>query len=260
MKANISPVVRYQDARAAIDWLTRAFGFEVQAKFEGPDGSIAHAELRSGTGVINVNSVAPRRPGNPWSAIRQGLYVNIDAVDAHYEQARRADARIEAPPRDMDYGAREYTVRDLDGHLWSFGTYVMNSREGAADVFPELRYPSGSAAVAWLARAFGFAPLIEVPGPDGTPIHAEMQLEGGVIFMNLSPGDEGFVEGLRQAASVYADDPDARFAVATSAGASVVHPPFTTHYGARSCWVRDPEGFLWGFSTYRPSERPASRS
>jgi uncharacterized glyoxalase superfamily protein PhnB len=56
----------------------------------------------------------------------------------------------------------------------------------------------------------------------------------------------------RQQQRARADDPDALFARATAEGAAVVQAPTTTHYGARSCWVRDLEGFVWGFTTYRP--------
>jgi uncharacterized glyoxalase superfamily protein PhnB len=69
--------------------------------------------------------------------------------------------------------------------------------------------------------------------------------------MMLNLGTSG--DQPRQAISVRVDDPDALFARATAEGAVVVHAPETTHYGARSCWMRDPENFLWGFSTYRPA-------
>jgi uncharacterized glyoxalase superfamily protein PhnB len=56
-----------------------------------------------------------------------------------------------------------------------------------------------------------------------------------------------------QAISVRVDDPDALFARATAEGAGVVQAPETTQSGARGSWMRDPENFLWGFSTYRPA-------
>ena len=48
------PSLRYKDARAAIAWLERAFGFERHALYDGPEGTVAHAELRLGTGMIMV--------------------------------------------------------------------------------------------------------------------------------------------------------------------------------------------------------------
>lgn len=63
--------------------------------------------------------------------IYQCLYVAVDDPDAYYEQAKTAGAEIVLAPFDTDYGARNYTSRDLEGHLWSFGTYwpqVANAR------------------------------------------------------------------------------------------------------------------------------------
>ena len=83
MKQTIFPFLRYKDAPAAIDWLGRAFLFEKQVAFPGPDGMIVHAELRHGSGVIGLSSATPPTENNPWSGVRQGVYVTIDDVDAH---------------------------------------------------------------------------------------------------------------------------------------------------------------------------------
>jgi uncharacterized glyoxalase superfamily protein PhnB len=248
-KPTIYPFLRYTDAPAAMEWLGRAFLFEKQVSFPGADGTIVHAELRRGPGVIGLSSATSPNESNPWSAVRQGVYVTIDEVDAHHERARSAGARIAIPLYDTPYGSREYSAWDLEGHLWGFGTYPMGSPEGEPNVFPELVYKRGPEAVGWLERAFGFTTTVQVPGPDGKPMHAEMRLGDSTIMLNLSGPSK---DGLTQAISVRVDDPDAIFADATAAGADVVQAPATTHYGARCCWVRDPEGFLWGFSTYRP--------
>ncbi len=249
MKPNIFPFLRYTDAPAAIEWLSRAFLFETQAALPGPDGTIVHAELRRGSGVVGLSSATSPTEGNPWSSIRQGVYVTIDDVDSHHERARAVGARIAISPYDTHYGSREYSAWDLDDHLWGFGTYPMGALEGEPDVFPELVYRRGADAVSWLTRAFGFTATEQVPAPDGRLLHAEMRLGDSTIMLNL--GDASSDQS--QAISVRDDDPDAIFARATAAGAVVVRPPETTHYGARSCWVRDPENFLWGFSTYRPA-------
>jgi uncharacterized glyoxalase superfamily protein PhnB len=55
--------------------------------------------------------------------VNQGIYIALDDIDAHYARAKAAGAEILRPLADTDYGAREYTARDLEGHLWSFGTY-----------------------------------------------------------------------------------------------------------------------------------------
>jgi len=253
MTPTIYPVLRYKDAPAAIEWLGRAFLFDTQVSFPAPDGTIAHAELRRGAGVVGLSSATPPTAANPWSDVRQGVYVTVADVDAHYECAKSAGARIAIQPYDTSYGSREYSAWDLDGHLWGFGTYPMGSPDGEPTIFPELVYRSGSDAVAWLARAFGFTATVQVPGPDGKPLHAEMRLGDSTIMLNLDgAGAPASSDRPEQAVSVRVDDPDEVFARARAQGAVVVQAPMDTHYGARSCWVRDPENFLWGFSTYRP--------
>jgi len=121
------PFLRYADARSAVQWLGDAFGFKAQAVFDGPDGSIAHAELRLGAGVIMLGSArddalemrTPRQLG----AVTGGVYAYVPDPDAHHARAVAAGAEIVMPLQDMDYGSREYACRDLEGNLWSFGTY-----------------------------------------------------------------------------------------------------------------------------------------
>ena len=251
MKPTIFPALRYKDAPAALDWLCRAFLFERQAVFPAADLTIVHAELRRDGGVVGINSATPPVENNPWSSVLQGVYVTIDDVDAHHACAQSAGARIAITPYDTHYGSREYSAWDVQGHLWGFGTYPMGAPSGEPSIFPELAYRHDPDAVAWLARAFGFQPAVQIPGPDGKPLHVEMRHGDSTVMLNL--GDRQTAEDVfTQAISVRVDDPDALFAGATKEGATVVQAPTTTHYGARSCWLRDPERFLWGFTTYRP--------
>ena len=252
MMPNIFPVLRYKNAPAAIGWLGRAFGFEQQISFDNPDGTIAHAELRLGAGVIGISSDGGPASDNPWSAVRQGVYVKVADIDAHHDRAKAAGATIVKPLADTNYGSREYSARDLDGRLWGFGTYEMGAQPGEPNIFPELRCPSGPRAIAWLRDAFGFEPVIEVPGPGGVTVHAELRFGDG--FVMLATADEGGSAwgDQDQAISIHVEDPDALYERAAAAGAAVVLPLATTHYGARHFWARDPEGFLWGLSTYRP--------
>jgi uncharacterized glyoxalase superfamily protein PhnB len=116
MTSNIFPALRYRDGHAAIDWLVRTFGFEKQAVFDSPDGGVAHAQLRFGPGVLSLSSTQATGPDNPWSGVRQGIYVHVKEVDAHHDRARAAGASVVSPLKDLDYGSREYAVRDPEGH------------------------------------------------------------------------------------------------------------------------------------------------
>lgn len=120
------PIIGYRDLDAAIDWLCRVFSFVPQEVTRSADGSYVHVELRLGDGVFMPSSERKGGdPDNPWNQplATQGLYVALDGLDAHYARAVAEGAEILRPLADTDYGSREYTARDLEGNLWSFGTY-----------------------------------------------------------------------------------------------------------------------------------------
>ncbi len=120
---DVYPALRYRDARAAIEWLERAFGFERDAVYEGPDGAIAHAELRLGQGMIMLGSEgeAPGQLGH--HAGQTWAYVVVEDPDSHHERAVSAGAEIVVELSDRDFGSRDYSARDPEGNLWTFGTY-----------------------------------------------------------------------------------------------------------------------------------------
>ena len=125
--ASIVPCLRYRDAPAAIEWLQRAFGSEKHFVVPGPEGGIAHAELRLGDGFIMLGSARDDafdwRPPGRRGPVTQSVYIVVGDADAHCERARTAGAEIVRALEDTDYGSREFSARDLEGHLWHFGTY-----------------------------------------------------------------------------------------------------------------------------------------
>ena len=122
-RPNIFPALKYKDGPAAVGWLQKAFGFREHVVYKTPDGSVAHAQLTLDGGMIMLGSAGKPDTKNPWTTERQGIYVCVGDIDAHYAAARSAGAEIVRELANTDYGSREYSARDLDGHLWSFGTY-----------------------------------------------------------------------------------------------------------------------------------------
>lgn len=125
-KPTVYPTLRYENAPAAIEWLGRAFGFKAALVVPNPDGTIAHAELSFGPGVIMLGSSRDDGIGKSprqLNGVTGGVYVYVAEIDAHYERARAEGADIIREITDQEYGSREYTARDLEGHVWSFGTY-----------------------------------------------------------------------------------------------------------------------------------------
>lgn len=129
-RATIVPCLRYRDAGTAIDWLCQAFGFERRMVLPNEDGSIGHAELSFGNGVIMVSSIFDtpfgrlmKQPDEVGMGVTQSPYLIVEDADRVYRSAVAAGARIELDIKDEDYGGRGFTCRDPEGHLWSVGTY-----------------------------------------------------------------------------------------------------------------------------------------
>jgi len=129
--STVIPAVRYADAPAAIEWLCKVFGFEKHAVYPGPDGTIAHAQLTLGDGMVMLGSVTTgsrhsellRQPRELAFVETQTPYVVAPDCDAVYARAKEAGAQIAIEIADMDYGGRAFTCRDPEGHLWSVGSY-----------------------------------------------------------------------------------------------------------------------------------------
>lgn len=124
---SIYPAIRYTDADAALAFLKAAFGATERAVYRDQAGRIRHAELELAGSVVMIGEYdesgwlggEPPRP----RASTVSLYVVVGEPDAHHARAVDAGADVVRELEDMSYGSREYSVRDPEGNLWSFGTY-----------------------------------------------------------------------------------------------------------------------------------------
>lgn len=127
----ISSALYYERASEAIDWLVRAFDFEVRLKVDGDDGSILHSELVYGGGLVMVSEPKvdrfphTRAPSQAGGINTQNMMVYVEDVEAHFRRARGAGAAIISEPKNTDYGEeywcdRGYECEDLGGHHWWF--------------------------------------------------------------------------------------------------------------------------------------------
>jgi uncharacterized glyoxalase superfamily protein PhnB len=120
---DVYPTIRYRDARAGIDWLVEALGFEEHLVVPGEqEGSIAHAELKLGDGMVMLGE---ERAGDPISkpAGSSAAYLRVEDPDAAYARTREHGAVILRELAHTSYGSREFSVRDPEGNVWSFGNY-----------------------------------------------------------------------------------------------------------------------------------------
>src|ERR1700730_3303932 len=111
----IQPFLSYLDVSAAVECLTRAFGFRVEQTDSGPHGTAEHALLDLHRGRV----MARRTPAavTPTGSL---TYVYVDDVDAHFERAKDAGlADLLSEPTDQPWGDRICDARDAGGHPWA---------------------------------------------------------------------------------------------------------------------------------------------
>lgn len=123
----VIPVLAYPDVRAAVTWLTAAFGFVERTRI----GERHRAQLSVGEGgaMIAAEPGGEKQPPQP-GVVTHEIKVRVDDVEAYYERARAHGAKVIEPPTDRQYGERECSVEDLAGHRWQF-------TETVRDVAPE---------------------------------------------------------------------------------------------------------------------------
>ena len=124
--ATVIPVLIYPDVRAAVAWLSTAFGFVERVQI----GEDHRSQLRFGDGAVIVGDVRGDRRPPSAGTVTHSVMVRVDDVHAHCEQAREHGARIVMEPTDFPYGERQYSAEDLAGHQWTFSQTL-------ADVAPE---------------------------------------------------------------------------------------------------------------------------
>jgi len=133
MRHEIIPCLRYEDAPRAITFLCEAFGFVRQAVFADPEDPhiVHHAQLLWQDRMVMVSSALPT-PHSQAAGLKTpaeaggstlGLYLVVADVDGHAERARAAGAVLLTQPEDKPYGGRDYSARDTEGYVWSFGSY-----------------------------------------------------------------------------------------------------------------------------------------
>jgi uncharacterized glyoxalase superfamily protein PhnB len=120
--ATVIPVLAYADLGAAVTWLCDTFGFTERLRIPGHRVQL---HVPNGGAMVAIQGDESVRPGSAHS-----IMVRVESVDAHHARAAQAGATIVRPPQSHAYGERQYTVRDVGGHTWTF-------TESVDDVTPE---------------------------------------------------------------------------------------------------------------------------
>jgi len=124
----ITPHLFYDDVGAALDWLVKAFGFEVRLRMTDKEGLVVHGEVNVKDGLVMLGLAAEveawESPRTLGGRVSQRLYIFVDDVDAHYQRALSAGAKIIRQPADQFWGDRVYECIDPEGHRWKFAQHL----------------------------------------------------------------------------------------------------------------------------------------
>jgi uncharacterized glyoxalase superfamily protein PhnB len=111
----VTPVLIYQDVRAAVAWLEAAFGFEERVRI----GDAHRAQLRVGSdGAIVVADVRAEQTAPTDGVVTHLIKVRVPDVDAAFARARDSGARVLQEPVTYEYGERSCVLEDPAGHRW----------------------------------------------------------------------------------------------------------------------------------------------
>ena len=129
----VTPYLTLSDAASAIDFYKQAFGATEVVRMNGPDGKIGHAEIKIGDSMLMLGD---ERPGNTARSPQSlggstaGIFLYVDNVDAVFDTAVKAGAKVDLPLTDMFWGDRYGKLSDPFGHQWALATHI-------EDVAPE---------------------------------------------------------------------------------------------------------------------------
>ncbi|MET3527824.1 VOC family protein [Phenylobacterium koreense] len=128
MTATFRSALFYQDPKAALAWLEKAFGFELTMLIEDADGALAHSQMSFGDGCVMIGqewSADHKSPKSVGGKNTQTVGVHIDTdIEAHFQRAKAAGAVIDQEPATQFYGDRTYRCRDPEGHIWTISQTV----------------------------------------------------------------------------------------------------------------------------------------
>jgi len=132
----------------------------------------------------------------------------------------------------------------------------MTDRTSTVTFYPSLRYADPDAAMEWLERTLGFERREDHRDDSGNLVHAELSLGPAIVMLSAAAAGREPFRGLPAGGTlVYCgvDEVEALHDRARDAGAEIALELTDTDYGSRDFTVRDPEGNLWAFGTYRPA-------
>ena len=124
-QSRVTPYLLYEDATAALQFLSDAFGLVQRQVFRDDAGRVVHAEM-----TYEGETIMLGEPGEDFKSPAKGggatvlIHLYVDDVDKHYEMAKEAGAKITREIADQEYGDRTFGCEDPEGHSWYLAQHV----------------------------------------------------------------------------------------------------------------------------------------
>jgi PhnB protein len=244
----ITPYLVVRNAAQCIEFLTAAFNAKERLRMPAPDGSVMHAEVAIGNGVIELADASEAYPAAPAA-----VHLYVDNADTNYENALRAGAESIYPVIDQPWGDRQGAVTDLFGNHW----YIAKAQwtpgpEGIPSVQPFLHLHAADKIIPFLEQAFGAEATGVAKSDQGAILHATIRI--GNATLEIAEAHDEF-QPMPCHLHVYVPDTDRAYARALQAGATSIETPQDKPYGDRSAGVKDEWGNSWFIATYLGKEQ-----
>ncbi len=242
---SLTPYFVVKGAPRLIEFMQQAFGAELVARFDSPDGSrIMHSEIRIGDSMIELGE-----PEGDIKSHRIAMHLYVGNAGEVYDRALAAGAESLLPLTDQWYGDREGSVRDPLGNHWYIATHLATGSKPSPDfgtVTPFIHVRGTDRLIDYMKRAFGAEELDRSAAPDGLIMHAVLRVGDSVVEMGEAHGDW---EPMPMHIHLYVPDADAVYQQAIDAGGTVSYPINDAPYGERIGGVTDPFGNVWYIAT-----------
>lgn len=145
-RQRVVPHLRYENPFAALDWLSRVFGFTEEKRFARSEDNLTARLGAPDGGVVMISGrddfrawMRERAPrfeevaGQSWPLLTHAITVLVDDVDAHFVRAKHEGADVLSAPKDQPWGVRSYAALDPEGHQWEFATVTEKSQPESGD-------------------------------------------------------------------------------------------------------------------------------
>ncbi|HTW22830.1 MAG TPA: VOC family protein [Candidatus Baltobacteraceae bacterium] len=124
---SVTPYLSVHNAAQALEFYKRAFGAHEVMRTNGPQGSVAHAEIKIGDSIVMLaeeSASSGLRSPQSLGATTASIFLYVNDVDSTFKQAVSAGAKSQQPVADMFWGDRYGRLTDPFGHSWSIATHI----------------------------------------------------------------------------------------------------------------------------------------